>query len=35
LTTGLPPGSRFNLIARWTVAGKTYEGKLENVVCAR
>ncbi len=35
LTTGLPPGSRFDLIARWTVAGKTYEGKLENVVCAR
>ena len=35
LTTGLPPGSRFDLIARWTVAGKTFEGKLENVVCAR
>lgn len=35
LTTGLPPGSRFDLIARWSVAGKTYEGKLENVVCAR
>ncbi len=35
LTTGLPPGGRFDLIARWTVAGKTFEGKLENVVCAR
>lgn len=35
LATGLPPGSRFDLIARWTVAGKSYEGKLENVVCAR
>jgi hypothetical protein len=35
LTTGLPPGAPFDLIARWTVAGKTYEGKLENVVCAR
>lgn len=35
LTTGLPPGGRFDLIARWTVAGKTYEEKLENVVCAR
>lgn len=35
LTTGLPPGGRFDLIARWTVAGKPFEGKLENVVCAR
>ena len=35
LTTGLPPGSRFDLIARWTVAGKPFAGKLENVVCAR
>lgn len=35
LTTGLPPGSHFDLIARWSVAGKTYEGKLENVVCSR
>lgn len=34
LTTGLPPGSRFDLVARWTVAGKAFEGKLENVVCA-
>jgi len=29
LATGLPPGSHFDLIARWTVAGKSYEGKLE------
>lgn len=35
LTTGLPPGSRFDLIARWTVAGKSFEGTLKNVVCAR
>ncbi|MDD5388584.1 MAG: hypothetical protein PHD37_04520 [Gallionellaceae bacterium] len=35
LATGLAPGSRFDLTARWTVAGKTFEGKLENVVCAR
>ncbi len=35
LTTGLPPGGRFDLIARWTVAGRIHEGKLENVVCAR
>lgn len=35
LTTGLPPGGRFDLTARWTVAGKTFEGTLENVVCAR
>jgi hypothetical protein len=35
LSTGLPPGSRFDLIARWRVAGKTYQGILENVACAR
>lgn len=35
LSTGLPPGGRFDLIARWSVAGKPYEGKLENVRCAR
>ncbi len=34
LTTGLPPGGRFDLIARWSVAGKQYEGKLEDVHCA-
>lgn len=35
LASGLPPGSRFDLTARWTAAGKAFEGKLENVVCAR
>lgn len=35
LTTGLAAGSRFDLIARWTVADKVYEGRLENVVCAQ
>lgn len=34
LTTGLPANSRFNLIARWDVAGKSYEGVLQNVRCA-
>lgn len=35
LATGLPPGGRFDLTARWTVAGKRYEGKLKDVRCAR
>lgn len=35
LSTGLPAGSTFNLIARWSVSGKTYQGVLENVACAR
>lgn len=35
LSMMLPPGSRFDLIARWMVAGKSHEGILENVVCAR
>jgi len=35
LSTGLAPDARFDLVARWSVAGKTYEGKLENVRCAR
>lgn len=35
LTTGLPAGGRFDLIARWSVAGRVYEGKLEGVRCAR
>ncbi|MCU0834134.1 MAG: hypothetical protein MUC77_06805 [Chromatiaceae bacterium] len=34
LATGLPPASRFALIARWTVAGQTYEGRLADVRCA-
>jgi len=35
LSTGLPPGARFDLAARWSVAGRVYEGKLEGVRCAR
>lgn len=34
LTTGLPAGARFDLVARWDVSGKSYEGVLKNVVCA-
>jgi hypothetical protein len=34
LATGLPPGSRFDLIARWSLAGETQEGRLEEVRCA-
>jgi hypothetical protein len=34
LATGLPPGHRFDLIARWNLAGETYEGRLNNVRCA-
>jgi len=34
LSVGLPPGSGFDLIARWQVAGQTYEGKLTDVRCA-
>jgi hypothetical protein len=35
LSTGLPPGARFDLLARWDSNGKTYEGVLEHVRCAR
>lgn len=31
LATGLPPGHRFDVIARWTLAGETCEGRLNNV----
>jgi hypothetical protein len=34
LAVGLPPGERFDLAARWQVAGKTYEGVLTDVRCA-
>lgn len=34
LATGLPPGSRFDLIARWTIADQTYEGRLDDVRCS-
>ncbi|HSO83200.1 hypothetical protein [Thiocapsa sp.] len=33
LATGLPSGSRFDLIARWTIADQTYEGRLDDVLC--
>lgn len=33
LATGLPAGSRFDLVARWQVAEKTYEGVLSDVRC--
>ena len=33
LATGLAADSHFDLIARWTVADKAYEGRLEDVVC--
>jgi hypothetical protein len=33
LATDLPPGSRFDLIARWTIADQTYEGRLDDVRC--
>ena len=35
LTTGLPPGARFDLVARWSVDGKSYEGVLKDVECAK
>jgi len=34
LSMGLPPGSRFDLVARWDSNGKTYEGVLKDVRCA-
>lgn len=34
-STGLAPGAAFDLTARWQVAGQTYEGKLNDVRCAR
>jgi hypothetical protein len=33
LATGLQPGSRFDLIARWRIADQTYEVKLDDVHC--
>jgi hypothetical protein len=33
LATGLPSGSRFDLIARWTIADRIYEGRLDDVRC--
>jgi hypothetical protein len=34
LAAGLAPGSRFDLIARWTVANQRYEGRLDDVHCS-
>jgi hypothetical protein len=34
VATGLAPGSRFDLIARWTVVGQDYEGRLDDVDCS-
>lgn len=34
LATDLPAGSRFDLVARWRVADKTFEGVLTDVRCA-
>lgn len=33
LATGLAPGTRFDLTARWTLADENYEGTLKNVRC--
>lgn len=35
LTTGLPPGSSFDAIARWRLNGKIYENQLTGVRCAK
>ncbi len=35
LSTGLPAGSSFDIIARWDMAGEIYEGVLHDVHCAR
>jgi len=35
LTTGLEPEATFDLVARWKVEEKHYEGILKNVQCAR
>ena len=33
LSAGLPPGSRFDLMARWSVGNKLFEGVLRDVEC--
>lgn len=35
LTTGLPPGTEFDVVARWQMENKVYEGVLRNVRCAK
>jgi len=34
LTMGLPAGAQFDLIARWDIDGKAYEGVIKHVDCA-
>lgn len=34
LATGLPPGSRFDLIARWQSAGQTHTARIDDVHCS-
>lgn len=31
---GLPPGSQFDLVFTWNRDGKTFEGRIDNVLCA-
>lgn len=35
LSVGLPPASRFDIVARWDINGKAYESKLQGVQCAQ
>ncbi len=35
LSVGLPAESKFNIIVRWDMAGKTYESELKGVRCAK
>jgi len=35
MTTGLPAGSQFDVIARWDINGRPYEGVLKNVRCTQ
>lgn len=35
LTTGLPAAAEFDLVVRWDVAGRSYQGILKNVQCAK
>lgn len=34
VNTGLPPGTRFDLLLEWVVAGRAYRNKLEGIDCA-
>ena len=35
LSIGLPPNSKFDVIAKWDIAGKEYKAKLTEVQCAK